>query len=58
MDELELRRDRSGLAPAGLVLLTLCGPAAAAWFWNRQGEQALRARTEARLQPIAERGAP
>jgi len=41
---------------AKLGLLTLAGATAAAWAWNRRDEEALRARTAARLRPFDRRG--
>jgi len=41
---------------AGRTLgLALAGVTAAAWLWNRREEDALRARTEARLRPFSAR---
>lgn len=52
MSELEPRTAPSRGGAGKLVLLALAGATAAAWVWNRQGEDALRKRTEDRLRPF------
>lgn len=52
MSELEPSNAPSRGGAGKLVLLALAGATAAAWVWNRQGEDAVSQQTAARLRPF------